>query len=376
MNLSFWEKETYFNNIDIAIIGAGIVGLSAAIELKERFPSKKVVVFERGFLPAGASTKNAGFACFGSISEILKDLEQYPENEVLSLIEMRWKGLQKLKNRLGENNIDYQNFGGYEIFTENLEFEKCADFLPFLNKKLTNIIGSNTYSIANEKIKEFGFGKVNHLIFNKFEGAIDTGKMMNALYKLAINKGIAIINGLEINSISEIDNQAKINISDTFSFLAKKVLLATNAFINQFLPELNVKPGRGQVFITKPIQNLKIKGAFHIESGYYYFRNIGNRILLGGGRNLDFKGEETNEFGSTELIMSKLNEILTTIILPKTYFEIDYSWSGIMAFGSQQKPIIKQISNSIFCAAKCQGMGIALGSIEGEMAADLISETI
>ena len=31
------------------------------------------------------------------------------------------------------------------------------------------------------------------------------------------------------------------------------------------------------------MKNLKIKGSFHYEKGYYYFRNIDNRILLGGG---------------------------------------------------------------------------------------------
>ena len=65
MHVSFWERESFYNDIDYAIIGSGIVGLSAAIELKEKYPKAKVVVLEKGFLPSGASTKNAGFACFG-----------------------------------------------------------------------------------------------------------------------------------------------------------------------------------------------------------------------------------------------------------------------------------------------------------------------
>ena len=58
-----------------------------------------------------------------------------------------------------------------------------------------------------------------------------------------------------------------------------------------------MQPARAQVLITKPIKNLQIKGTFHLDKGYYYFRNIDNRILFGGGRNLDFKTEETSEFG-------------------------------------------------------------------------------
>jgi len=80
MNLSYWELQTYFKNIDLTIIGSGIVGLTAAIESKKKFPSLKVIVLERGILPSGASTKNAGFSCFGSVSELLSDLKNTSEN--------------------------------------------------------------------------------------------------------------------------------------------------------------------------------------------------------------------------------------------------------------------------------------------------------
>ena len=72
--LSFWEKRSYFNGVDIAIIGAGIVGMTTALNLKKRKPNLKILVLERGYLPSGASTKNAGFACFGSPSELKSDL--------------------------------------------------------------------------------------------------------------------------------------------------------------------------------------------------------------------------------------------------------------------------------------------------------------
>ena len=78
-NLSYWEKETYINHTDLLVVGAGIVGLSTAIHYKERFPSKKVTVIERGYLPTGASSKNAGFACIGSPSELLADLKSSSE---------------------------------------------------------------------------------------------------------------------------------------------------------------------------------------------------------------------------------------------------------------------------------------------------------
>ena len=71
-----------------------------------------------------------------------------------------------------------------------------------------------------------------------------------------------------------------------------------------------VKPARAQVLITKPIENLDIKGTFHLDKGYYYFRNIENRILFGGGRNLDFEGETTTEFNSNRNYSKQVGGII------------------------------------------------------------------
>lgn len=76
MQLSYWEKEQYFRGNDLVVVGSGIVGLNAAIEYKLKYPRQKVLVLERGILPLGASTKNAGFACFGSVSELNDDLKK------------------------------------------------------------------------------------------------------------------------------------------------------------------------------------------------------------------------------------------------------------------------------------------------------------
>ena len=89
MKFSYWEYKTWFSNVDFTIVGGGIVGLCCAFFLKKKHPNRKVVVLERGILPQGASSKNAGFACFGSISEILSDLKTHSEEQVLELVKKR-----------------------------------------------------------------------------------------------------------------------------------------------------------------------------------------------------------------------------------------------------------------------------------------------
>ena len=117
---------------------------------------------------------------------------------------------------------------------------------------------------------------------------------------------------------------------------------------------------------------MKIKGTFHLDKGYYYFRNIDDRILLGGGRNLDFKNEETDEFGLNIKIQNELESMLKTVILPKSKFEIDHRWSGIMGVGNKKTTIIKTISENVFCGVRLGGMGIAIGSAVGNELANKI----
>lgn len=371
MNLSFWEYKTWLSNIDFAIIGSGIVGLNCALELRKKHPKSKIVVFERGMLPSGASTKNAGFACFGSISEILEDLKNHSEEDVIQLVKDRVEGLKLLRNTLGDQQLDYKEYGGYELFTtEDSElFETCKSKIEFVNGLLKPVFNGKVFS---EKENHFGFKNIQpKLIYSAFEGQIDTGKMMLGLIKKASEENILILNSSEITEMSDTGNAVSLKLNSSEEISVKKVFIATNGFAKQFLDE-DVKPARAQVFVTKPIKNLHIKGTFHLDKGYYYFRNIDDRILFGGGRNLDFKTEETTEMELTQLVQNKLEELLKTVILPNQSFEIDYRWSGIMGMGKQKKPIIKAVSENIFCGVRLGGMGVAIGSSIGKQLASFI----
>ena len=370
MNLSYWEIKSWFADVDYTIVGSGIVGLHAALRLRERFPEAKILIIEKGPLPQGASTKNAGFACFGSLSEINDDLRTHSEEEVIALIQKRWNGLQLLRKRLGDAVIDFKPYGGYELFLEGdtAGYEECLRRMLFVNEVLRPLFKADVFA---KEVDRFDFKGIHeYLIFNPFEGQIDTGRMMQALLKDAHANNIQILNSTAVTAIHEKNNGVEVALSD-FSFHSKKVLFATNGFAGQ-LTNGAVKPARAQVLITEPIHNLDIKGTFHIDRGYYYFRNINDRILFGGGRNLDFEGETTTDFGNTDLIQNQLEKMLREVILPNTDFTIAHRWSGIMGMGSHKKPVVEQLSNHVYCGVRLGGMGVAIGSMIGAELAELV----
>ena len=361
---SFWERNSFID-YDFIVIGSGILGLSAACEIKERSPERSVLILERGILPSGASTKNAGFACFGSLTEILADIKKSGEQSTKEVVKNRFEGIGLLRQRLGDEKIGYLNFGGYELISD--ENISSIEQIEFVNKMLSDIFEKQPFDLRNDLVSKFGFDSsyVKALVMSPYEGQIDTGKMMRCLIDYAVSLGIRIINGCSAESFSEKENYVRVNVQSISekneSFFNCKTLIAcTNAFTEKIFPNFKVTPGRGQVLVTKPISDLKFEGVFHFDEGYYYFRNFENRIIFGGARNLDFESERTTEFNTNEIIYNHLLEKLDTIILPGQKYEIDYTWSGIMGFNEAKKPEVKKISDRIFSAISCNGMGIAL----------------
>lgn len=370
MNLSFWEKEVWFRELDYVVVGAGIVGLNAAMRLKSQTPSARVAILERGFLPTGASTKNAGFACFGSPSEILADLRGHNEGEVKELLLQRFQGLELLKRNLGSEAIQYQLNGGFELFRKGDEklYDTCVKHLSYLNDLCNEAIGlKETFRLASN---DFGFENVAGMLVNKYEGQIHTGMMMANLLAKVKALGVEVFHGFSVEDINSEQEGLVITEKSGVKIHASKVIIATNGFAKRLLDE-DIIPARAQVLITKPIDGLKVRGTFHMDEGYYYFRNIGNRILFGGGRNLDIEGETTTKMEVTDVIMQELNKLLIEVILPNTGFEIESSWAGIMGVGQKKKAIVKKLRPNLYCAVRLGGMGIAIGSQIGFNVADL-----
>ncbi len=363
-DLSFWERNEYLSGIDFLIIGAGIVGNTTAFYLKQRFPDAKILVLERCYLPSGASTKNAGFACFGSPTELYDDLSKIPENEVFETLVLRYEGLQRLFSIVSPTEMNYSNCASWDLL-RSTDSELSADFIHFLNEKMNTLFHEKeVYSIEENVQDKFGFQGIKLGYKNRLEGSIDTGKLMFHLHRKCMNLGIQFLFGINVTAL--IDNKLSATVETSFGEIkAQKVFVCTNGFGGQLL-KLDVKPARAQVLVTEPIPDLNWQGTFHYDSGYFYFRNVGNRILIGGGRNLDFDGETTYELQTSALIQNAVEQLLKEMVLPwKKEVQITHRWAGIMGVGETKKPIVQPINDSILVGVRMGGMGVAIGSQVG-----------
>lgn len=366
---SYWEHKTFFPRRGVVIAGAGITGLSAALHLKALKPGLTITVAEAGIPPGGATTRNAGFACIGSLSEWLEDARIGRPEPVFELGFKRWQGLQALLQALSDENIGYQAAGNYEIFfpEEKDLAETCLNFMEVANQWFKEKgFGSDVFSIAPPPA---GLPSDSIYIFNKLEGVLDSGRLYLSLRQRCEEEGIMILNGLKVIGFQEVGDGVNVVFEQHGDILTSAFALCTNAFAGILAPYLDVKPARGIVLVSEPLNEfLSITpSGFHHHHGYNYFRFLDGRLLVGGGRHLQVEREYTLDPNVPPDLKDYLRHLAYRITGKPLKF--DYAWTGFMGKGTDKNPIVKALGDRTFCAVRLGGMGVALGyGVAGELA--------
>jgi len=360
--LSWWEYEYLIRNVDYTVVGAGIVGLSTAISLKKAEPQSKVLILDKKRAPIGASTKNAGFACFGSVSEIFDDFTTYGEAICRKLIKMRWSGLSLMKSRIPKDKMKYNPTAGAEIFENEKDYTYYREKLTWANSLVADIVKDDQCYYSQ-------IGLFGNEIINGLEGSLNPQMMMNELESIARKEGVMMMLGMEVEGI---DYSSKVINTESGTMTYNKLIICTNGFSNSLLSNVDIRPARNQVLITKKIPGFELKHCYHMNKGFVYFRSYEERLLIGGGRDLDMEGETTEKLGTTELIMTYLNNIVQKHILQDQPYEIEHTWSGILGVGDSKMPVVKFVDNDVLVAVRMGGMGVAVGSFIGEVASSMI----
>ena len=370
---SIWESRQFHRTPDLVVVGAGIVGLFTALFYKRRNPGHHVLVVERGAFPSGASVKNAGFACFGSPSELLADLDQEGADRMLARVENRWKGLLELRAELGDKSIGFEPSGGHEIYkVDELQYTQVCERFDDLNASLRPIFGKAAFRWDDEGVVRFGLGAGHRMVRTDLEGPLDAGMLMGTLLRKALAEGVFFRPRTTVARITEEQDQVLLDLADGDRIQTSQIAVCTNGYARELLPDIAVVPARGQVLKTTPIDGLKLKGTFHYKQGYYYFRDHAGGVLLGGGRDLDKAAEETMTEATTDLVQSALEQMLREVILPGRSFAIAQRWSGIMGMGPSKTPIVERRGPRVVVAVRLGGMGVAIGIRVAREAAALL----
>lgn len=376
MSWSIWEREMIRPSADVLIVGGGITGLASAWFLKQEDPSLDILVLDRSLEGTGASTRNAGFACMGSLGELAGDDRSMGEAASLELYAKRWEGLNLLRSIIPDEEMDLVWCGGYELFFKGQEEEwaHVRSILPEWNRRIRSATGiEQAFSVVdNEQWGDWApsseqIGAVRH----HMEGRLHSGKMVRAWIERLRSEGVRLYSGVDVREIRESSEGVELRDQFDRNWSGARLLLATNAFTPRLMPGVDIHPARNQVLLTEELKENIPDACFHVHQGYIYFRRYGNRLLIGGARHLDLDGESTDRLGENERLVSFLQDFTATRLLDRVP-EIAHQWSGIIGVGSEKTPLVRAISERQFLAARLSGMGVALGSAIGRQAARLI----
>jgi gamma-glutamylputrescine oxidase len=360
---SYWERTAWRKPYDLVIIGAGITGSSTALFHLRANPGASVVLLERSAHPSGASTRNAGFTCVGTVGEGLDDLANESEAEVVDRIRRRFEGLELLRRELPAEETGHRMTGGHELFLDETDFERCAAEIPRFNRYLRDITGhSEVYKADHVNGKP--------AIAIAIEGHLHSGKLMQALHRRVREAGGRIQWGMPVASVEP--GEVRLGSGETLE--ARTILVATNGFTGAIPDMPVVHPARGLVMVVTGEGIGRWTGSWHAERGFTYWRDVDGGLLIGGGRHLDISGERTMEPGVNPVIRQYLWDFLHETLGVRVESVTD-QWNGVMGFPDGRKtPHLAEVKPGVWVAAGLSGMGVALGmSLGKEVASKMLN---
>lgn len=300
--------KTHF---DFVILGAGITGLSIGYWLYKLHPKASIAIFDSNKFLYGASGRNAGFLTVGSFKYYESNVKKFGSKKAREVLELSQKNHELLQQEgLVGDFCEYFRHGSYSISSETPQIEVPSEFqqrdsqIPLFNGETCYFYEADA-SIHPQKFL-IHFRK--QLPFPFFESSSIQWELKQKFLHA---------------------NNQKI----TFD----KIFLATNAWISQIVPTLNIQPQRAQVIKTSTAKN-KILGCFYFSDSKVYFKQLEDQsFLIGGLRTHDTQVENTLELGLNLKIQKALQDFALSRIEPG--LSITDSWSGIMGFSQDQLPI-------------------------------------
>lgn len=357
LGFSWWELRGWLGDLDALVVGGGLVGMTAALHMKAQWPEARIAIIDRQPLGGGGSTRNAGFACFGSPSELAEDVQTLGEERTAELVAMRWRGLQELRHSWGDEALGYQESGSVELFTNSELQRQVEALLPRLNELLTPVLGKSPFHLAPPGSFP-GIHAGAGLVASPLEGLIDTAKTIQTMRRALVERDIPFLPGLPMTSLESGGRGWRIGTPPGV-VESRQVLLATNALAAQWL-DLDVQPVDNHVLVSAPLPDLTLAHTVHHDRGYVYARRVEDRLLIGGGRQwgLDAQGvvEALTAWAQTHL---------------HAQFTPAHHWVGTLGVGQERWPIVDSPARGLHVGVRMGGMGVAIGSLVGRQLAEL-----
>ncbi len=386
-NNSYWALSSSEKNppletdieADIAIIGGGYTGLSAACCLKKRFPGKKIVLLEARGTGQGASGRNGGMILPQPNMEYM-DVYSNPDTHKMtySITVENQKEIIRLVKESGVE-CDLSLKGILLVIVSKNQVEKQ---LEYVRKAQTMGIPVEFWDRQKTK-KAIGTDVYYGSLYEPNGGQIHPMKLVNALKKTAISSGVVIYEDSPVFEITQGETVLLKAGKNQNRVKAGAIVLATNGYTSKLgFFKYSVMAVHTQIAVTPQLPP-SVLNDIGWTSGIPFSdtRNIlfhaGNtrdgRILIGAGHVDYFFNNGITYKGDIKVPYDILKKELSRIYPKLSKTEFEYIWSGVMGFTidfNQSVGVMGKHGNIYYGLAYC-GHGVNMSILFGRMISDI-----
>ena len=386
-NNSYWAAEQPNPNpplrknirVDVAIIGGGYTGLSAAYHLARANPKARIVVLEARRVGNGASGRNGGMVLPHIGPETMQIVDDPLTHKwVYDVTVASMQDLARLVRRTGAD-CDLKLDGYLYTVTKGEDVTYYREYVQQANELGMPLQFFNRLETA----ERLGTKAYWCSVYDPNGGQVHPMKLVRALKTAAEGAGVYIYEDSPVHSLEE-GEALRLLVGDAgFEVIAEAVVLATNGYTSKLgWFQHQVIPVHTQCLSTEPLNFDQLTAlAWNSRLPFYDSRYLlyhlmltdDNRIVIGGGMPAYFFNNGVHYIGDLEKVAETILTELTRIYPAMEGVQVDSVWDGILGISYDEYEAVGVTGeySNIYYGLAYNGHGINLSFLFGKVIADL-----
>jgi len=375
-NIAAGDAGALPEKIDVAIVGSGVTGLSAARELAKR--GTKVAVLEAETLGWGASSRNGGMVLTGSKLPVSTLISRYGREKARRMYAASLAAIDCVESIVREEQIDcsFSRCGHLEVACKPAHFDGFARSAELVDKEC----GHKLRIVQQSELPaEIGSGIYHGGLVDETSAGLNPARYVAGLASAAKRSGAALFDHERVESVQRESSNGtpKFRLrTSKGSLLADEVLLATGAYTSNATPILRKKviPIGSYIIATEVLSDglareLSPKNRMIYDSRHFlhYYRLTPDNRMLFGGRAAFFPENEDSIRQSAKILRRDMIQVYPQLREVKA----EYVWGGTLDFAFDVMPHTGQ-SDGMYYSVGYAGHGVAIGTYLGTKLAGVI----